>query len=137
MAGWTNYLEAKILDHLFGGSTFSQPADLWIGLSTSDPSDDAGTGFTEPSGNGYARVQIPNQSGDGNWNAASGGSKTNASSFSFNEATGSWGTIVAFGIFDQSTSGNLLLWGELTVDKTISSGNILRFPAGDLSLTLD
>jgi hypothetical protein len=40
-----------------------------------------------------------------------------------------------FGIFDASSSGNLLIHGAFTAAKTIASGDILKIPAGDLDIT--
>jgi hypothetical protein len=54
----------------------------------------------------------------------------------FTAATASWGTIVAVGVFDASTAGNLLAWADLTVNKTIDTGDIFRIPTGDLDITL-
>ena len=47
-----------------------------------------------------------------------------------------WGTVVAFGIHDAATTGNLLVWGPLTVNKTINNGDPApKFTAGSLSIT--
>ncbi|MGB2469903.1 MAG: phage tail fiber protein, partial [Flavobacteriales bacterium] len=42
------------------------------------------------------------------------------------QATGAWGTITHFGIFDASSSGNLLYHGALTASKTIATGDVLK-----------
>ena len=39
MAGFTDYLEDKVLDHVFGGSAYSAPGTLYVGLFTAAPSD--------------------------------------------------------------------------------------------------
>lgn len=46
---------------------------------------------------------------------------TNAAAITFAAATGSWGNVVAFGLYDASTSGNLLAWDYL--------GNFAWLPA--------
>jgi hypothetical protein len=38
---------------------------------------------------------------------------TNSSAITFPAATASWGTVVSFGLYDASTSGNLMLWDWL------------------------
>ena len=53
----------------------------------------------------------------------------------FPAATGSWGSISHFGIWDASSAGNMLLHGAFTSTKTISTGDILRITAGDLDIT--
>src|SRR5690606_1282100 len=103
------------------------------GLSTTAPTQ-AGGNFKEPSGNGYARVAVTNNST--NWPAASNGAKSNANAITFPQATGSWGTVTHFGIFDAATSGNLLAWGELSQSKAISAGDTPYFAAGSLTLNL-
>jgi hypothetical protein len=40
------------------------------------------------------------------------------------------------GIFDASSSGNLLAYANLTASKTVSSGDVFRFDAGDIDITL-
>jgi len=103
-----------------------------VGLSTADPGDD-GSGLAEPSGNGYARVSTTSS----DWGAASGGSKSNTSDISFPTATGSWGTITHVCLFDASTGGNLIWSGALSSSQAISTNQIARFSAGDLTLSLD
>jgi hypothetical protein len=39
-------------------------------------------------------------------------------------------------LFDASTAGNMLAFADLTTNKAIDTGDILRIPAGDLDITL-
>lgn len=132
MGSFADYLENELLDHVFGGADYSRPATLYFAAFTTAPTD-AGGG-TEVSGGNYARQAVTNNST--NFPAASSGSKTNANDIEFAEATGSWGTVVAVGIFDAASSGNLLAWDDFT-GVAISSGDTLRIKAGDLTITLD
>jgi hypothetical protein len=101
---------------------------MYVGLYTAAPTD-AGGG-TEVSGGSYARVSVSfSVSGTGTL-------CTNSAAVEFTAATASWGTIVAVGVFDASTAGNLLAWADLTVNKTIDTGDIFRIPTGDLDITL-
>ena len=131
MGSFSDYWENEILDHLFGKGSYTPPT-IYVGLSTADPGDD-GTGLSEPSGNGYARVATS----AADWNSASGGSLDNADAIDFAEATGDWGTITHFGLFDAATGGNVLAHGALTLSKTISNGDTARFATGDLDVSLD
>lgn len=135
---FSDYLEDKILDHVFGGTAYTAPATLYVGLFTSTASDSAAG--TEVSGNGYARQTAAF--------TVSGTSPTTAASsanIEFPEATGSWGTITYAGIFDASTAGNMLAYAELTdpadfttsLPKAVDTGDILRINAGNLKVTLD
>jgi len=103
-----------------------------VALSTADPTDD-GSGFAEPSGNGYARVQTSAS----DWNAASGGSLDNADDVNFEQATGNWGTITHFALFDAATGGNMLAYGSLSQPKTIGASDTAQFEAGDMDISLD
>jgi hypothetical protein len=129
MAGsFSDYLEDKLLKHAFTNTTYTPAATMYVGLYTAAPTD-AGGG-TEVSGGSYARVSVAF--------TVSGTSTlcTNSAAVEFTAATASWGTIVAVGVFDASTAGNLLAWADLTVNKTIDTGDIFRIPTGDLDITL-
>ena len=129
MAGsFSDYLEDKLLKHAFTNTTYTPAATMYVGLYTAAPTD-AGGG-TQVSGGSYARVSVSfSVSGTGTL-------CTNSAAVEFTAATASWGTIVAVGVFDASTAGNLLAWADLTVNKTIDTGDIFRIPTGDLDITL-
>ncbi|HCO92985.1 MAG TPA: hypothetical protein DIU00_03390 [Phycisphaerales bacterium] len=131
MGGFSDYWENKILDHIFGKGSYTPPV-IYVALSTADPTDD-GSGFAEPSGNAYARVQTSAS----DWNAASGGSLDNAGDITFGQATGSWGTITHFALFDAVTGGNMLAHGALSQPKAIGGSDTAKFEAGDLDISLD
>lgn len=138
MGSFAEYLEKKILDEVFGGTAFSAPGTLYIGLSTTTITN-AGGNITEPSGNGYARKAVTNDTN--NWNTAitesNKGKKTNKVAFEFAQATGSWGTITDWFIADASSGGNILAWGALGTSKSVTSGDIFRLAADAIVLTLD
>lgn len=131
MGSFTDYWENEILDHIFGKGSYAPPT-IYVGLSMADPLDDA-SGLAEPSGNGYARAQTSAS----DWNAASGGSIDNANDITLAQATGSWGTITHFALFDAATGGNMLAHGDLSQSKAIDSSDTARFEAGDLDMSLD
>ena len=126
MSSFSDYLENKVLSHVFGGAAYTAPATLYLALYTVAPTD-AGGG-TEVSGGSYVRQSCAF--------TVSGNLATNTSAVEWPTATGSWGTVVAVGVFDASTSGNLMAYGTLTASKTISTGDVFRIPAGDLDITL-
>ncbi|MEB2351860.1 MAG: hypothetical protein OZ924_10645 [Burkholderiaceae bacterium] len=129
----SDYLEGKMLDHILGGGDYVRPATVHLALYTAAPTD-AGGG-TEVSGGSYARAAVTNNAT--NWPAASAGSKSNGTAISFPAATASWGTVVAVGIFDAPSGGNLLYWADLTTPKAIGAGDTARFPAGSIMVTED
>lgn len=132
---FTNYLEAKLLDHVFGGATmdYTAPVTHYLGLAVSVAED--GTITSEPSGSNYARVSVTNNGT--NWPAATAGSKASGAVFTFPEASGSWGTLEVFFIADDPTAGNVLAYGDLTVHKTIGDGDQPKFNSGNITITLD
>jgi len=131
MGSFSDHWENEILDHLFGKGAYTPPT-IYVGLSTADPGDD-GTGLAEPSGGSYARVATAAV----DWNTASGGILDNANAIEFPEATGSWGMLTHFALFDALTGGNLLAHGTLAQSKTIESGDTGRIAAGALDVSLD
>ena len=131
MGSFADYWENEILDHLFGKGAYSPPT-IYVGLSTADPGDDE-AGLAEPSGGSYARKATTGT----DWNAASGGSLDNATAIEFAAATGDWGTVTHFALFDALSGGNMLAHGSLTLSKTITSGDTVRFVIGDLDISLD
>lgn len=129
----SDYLENEWLDHVLGNSAWSAPGTVYISLFTVTPTD-AGGG-TEVTGGSYARVTVTNNLT--NWPAASGGAKANGTAISFPQCTVNWGTVVAFGIHDAATVGNLLYWGAISPTKAINVGDTASFAVGDLDITED
>ena len=136
MAGsFSDYLEAKVLDHVFGATSYSAPGTLYIALFTAAPSDSGGG--TEVTGGSYARVSVTNYTTNfPNASGTSPTSKANGTTITFPTATANWGTVVAFGIFDASSSGNLIAWADLTSNKTIGSGDTASLAVSSLAITL-
>jgi hypothetical protein len=130
MAGFTNFSEDLVLDWLLTNGSATRPTAWYVALYTVAPGE-AGGG-TEVSGGSYARTAVTfTVSGTAPTTAS------NSAAVEFPTATGSWGTIVAAGIFDASTSGNLLAFANLTTSKTVDSGDVLRFNTGEIDVTLD
>jgi len=129
----SDYLESKILDHMTGKTQFTFPTSRWVGLFTTAPTD-AGGGV-EVSGGSYARLEFNGATGRA-FTAASGGAAENSAAWEFATASADWGTIVAFGIFDALSGGNMEWWGDITPNKLVSSGDTARFASGALDLSV-
>lgn len=133
MAGsFSDYLENKLLDHTLNATAFTSPTTLYVALYTVAPSDSGGG--TEVSGGSYARVSVT--ANTTNFPAASGGAVANGTVVTFPTATANWGTVVAFGILDASSGGNLLVWADLAANKAVDDGDTASFAVGDLDITL-
>jgi hypothetical protein len=136
MAAWSDYAEKAIIDHVFRGAPFSAPSSLFFGLFTTSPTD-AGGG-TEVSGGAYERAELA--CSETNWaDPGTSGVTTNQIAVTFPQPSGaSWGTVVAVGLFDAATGGNLIAWGAVSPSKTIADGDAApQFAAGDFQFQID
>jgi|TARA_B100001093_G_scaffold508910_2_gene571992 hypothetical protein len=129
MAGFSDYLEDKVLKHVFGGSAYTAPGTLYVALYTVAPTDTGGG--TEVSGGGYTRKTAAFTVSGTNPTQAS-----NTAAIEYPTATANYGTVVAVGVLDASSSGNLMAYANLTSSKVVSTGDVFRFNAGDLDITL-
>lgn len=127
MAAFSNYLEDALINGTLRATSYTAPTTVYVGLFTSDPTD-AGSG-TEVSGNAYARQSAT-------FAAPSNGASSTSADVQFPQATGTWGTVGWFGIFDALTTGNLMYHGALTVSKTIETGDVFKIASGNLTVTL-
>lgn len=130
MGNISDYLANALLNHIFGKGTYTPPANIYVELSTTAPTDSGGN-VTPPSGGGYARKQTA----PSDWNMAAGRIIDNANAIEFAEASGSWGTISYFTLWDAAEAGNFLGWGALATSKAVDSGDTARFAAGDLNVS--
>jgi hypothetical protein len=129
MAALSDYLEKLLLDWAMTGGAATRPTAWHLALYSAAPSD-AGGG-TELTGNGYAREAIAFAA------ATSGaGTTSNTAEITFEADGGAWSEVTHVGIFDASTSGNLLWHGSITAPRTLADGDKLVFAVGDVELTL-
>ena len=128
MSAMSDYLEIKFLEHFTGTASTSSPSAVYLGLSTASLNDD--NSGTELTGNNYSRKAIT-------FASASSGSIASNSAVEFDSATGSWGTVSHWGIWDASSSGNLLFHGAFTASKSIATGDILKVASGSLTISAD
>ncbi len=132
MGSFGNFFELVCLDLLFAATTY-------IGLKTADPTDDnsGGTEPTIPTG-GYVRIEsIP-----ADWEAAAAGAIQNNAIQEFVESTAAWSSgatpLTHFIIMDAASGGNMLAHGSLTTPRIVNAaGILLRFPVGEIDVTLD
>lgn len=129
MSALSDHAENLILNFLMTSGTATRPTAWYVALYTVAPSDSGGG--TEVSGNGYSRQTVA-------WDTATGtgGTTDNTGAVSFTASGGNFGTIVAIGIHDASSGGNLLWHGALSTNKTVNDGDTLEFAAGAIDLTI-
>lgn len=126
MSAMSNYLENEILDHILGTGSYTMPT-VYLALFTAVTDGEAGT-VTEVSGSGYSRQLCA-------FGAASGGVASNSALEQFTAAGGNWGTITHWGLYDASTTGNLLIYGALDTSRVINDGDTLSFAIGAIDIT--
>ena len=126
---FSNSLENIVLDCCFG-KIWYPPHELVVGLSRANPQDDE-SGLDEPSVvDGYARVlTVPDD-----WFNTYQGMVHNQNSFDFPTATGDWGQIKYFVLFDTL---QMIIYGELDPFVSVSVGQKPRFNITRIQVTLD
>ena len=127
MAAMSDYLERKLLDHTLGTAAYTHPSQVHLALHTADPTDAAGG--AECSGRSYARQPI-----DFNAAAGTGGAVTNSTEENFADMPAC--TVTHIGIWDASSSGNLLYHGIVSSSKAVADGDTISLAAGQLTVTL-
>ena len=125
----SNSFETSTLTWLLttGSPSPARPTAWYLALYTVAPTDTGGG--TEVSGTAYVRKAATF--------TVSGNTASNNAAVEWPTAGGSWGTVVAVGVFDALSGGNLIAYGALTTNKTIDTGDVFRIPSGDLDITLD
>ena len=135
MSAMSNYLEEKLIDHIFRGTSYTAPTTVKVGLVKKFVAADleAGTLTEEMSGNTYAAQSVGPGSSD--WDAIAGGNgaTANTARIEFPQATADWGHIS--GVYISDESNNVLLYGQLTTTRFVRDGDQFVFAAGDLDIT--
>jgi hypothetical protein len=126
----STYLSNKLLDLPVGAVAFTAPATLYFALYTVAPG--AGGGGTEVSGGNYSRAAVTNNTT--NFPAATSASKTNANAITWATASASWGVVVAVGVLDAASAGNLLYFATIS-SKTVDANDTVSIPASNFTLT--
>lgn len=114
MAALSDHSENLLLNYLMTTGSVTRPTNWYLGLFTSAPND-AGGG-TEVSTGGYSRQSMA-------FSTSSSGTTSNTGAISFTASGANFGTVTHVGIFDASSSGNLLWHGAMTASKTVEDGD--------------
>lgn len=140
MSAFSNYLENAIINWAFGNTAMpTQLATVYVSLHTADPSE---TGASEVTGGNYARVAVA----AAGWtkNPSNPASATNAAEISFpTSGTVTWSAtagsgVTHVGIWDSAIGGsnNFLFGGALTTAKIVNVGDVFKFTANNLTITV-
>ncbi len=130
MGSLADYAENAFLDDVLGGTSMALPS-VYLGIGTGNT--DAGI-TTEVSGTAYARVAVAGAA----WNAAAARSIDNNATITFPTAgAGGWGTPDSWGVYDASSGGNQLFYGDITTPKLISDGQTPSFAATTINCSVN
>lgn len=119
--------ETHVLNYLFTAGSVTRPTAWYVGLQTSSNTD--GTAGVEVSGGSYARQAVAL--------TVSGNLATNGVTITWPVATGDWGTVTSAAVYDAVTGGNQIVHSDLTVSKTVNTGDVFQIPAGLLDINLN
>ncbi len=132
MSAYPLSMQRAILDHVFAGVSWSQPASIYVAACVNAVFHGTEVaGVIEHSGGGYSRVQHTN------WSVGvqEGG---NVGNIDFPTATADWpDDILSIALFDASSGGNLLAAVPLESAVTINSGDVLRIGTSSISFRMD
>jgi hypothetical protein len=127
MSSKTNTFEDMVINHFLRG--VSQPAtSAYVALMTVAPTES--TNGTEATGTSYARIAA-------GFSAPSSGSTSNAALLDWGVVgAGGWGTIVAVGIYDALSGGNLIGYKTIT-SRVTNAGDEVKINAAALTWAED
>ena len=122
------------LNYVMNQAFIHNSSSFYIGLSSSNPMKD-GTNCNEPSGNGYARVNVTG------FTLVSDGVISNRDTLSFPITTGTWfpsnNKAAYWCLFDGASAGaRLISSGALSTPRTIESDVVVTIPSGALRISL-
>jgi hypothetical protein len=137
MSAFSNYLETQIVNWI-NGSAFAASATLsggtWVQLYTQDPTE-AGSS----TGAIYARFNVPL----GGWTVGTNGSTppattiTNTAQILITSNASPAATVTHVAVFNASTGGDMLFYGQLGSSKSVALGDEVRFNATQLTLAVN
>lgn len=123
----TNSLANQIANATIRNTSYTSPASVYASLYSVAPT--ANTAGTELTGNGYSRQLTT-------FSAPSAGAAASNVAVTFGAATGNnWPTVVAVGIVDASTSGNLMYFNTIS-GRNIKIGDSLVFDSGNIIISI-
>lgn len=123
----TNYFEKNFLNTM-KNITFAAPSKVYIGLYLSSPGESGNEGV-EVNYSGYARQEITFTEPA---KMLGGVGIKNSEDIQFNTADKEVGTATYIGISDSKIGGNMLVYGKITEDLSISTGEAPMLLAGEV-----
>jgi len=124
----STYLATEFAKYAYTGTAIAtQPTNRYVALHTADP---GGTGTSEVSGSSYTRSSAVTLTRTVNV------AKNSSAAVTFPTVTGSAYTVTHVSLWDASSTGNMLSYGELAVPKTLDVGDALSFAIDELEFEM-
>jgi hypothetical protein len=122
----TDYLQNAVANATLRNTAYSSPANVYASLYSVAPTES--TVGTEIVGNGYSRQSVT-------FSAPSLGSASSNVAVTFTCSGNNWPVVVAFGVTDASTSGNILYYSGIS-GRTVQVGDSVVFASGDITIQI-
>jgi len=150
----SDYLELTLINHIFRGTSFTQPTNIFIALCSGVPVD-ANTGASTVGGSqgiaatipdlmphasggtagGYERIAAGRSNSDWDAPTSAGGDTENTGTITFATAASNWGHVSGIALCDDKWGGNVLMYGALDAVRVVNSGDVFKFNAGAIDIT--
>lgn len=136
-SGLSDFSAKKLVDHILGKTSWTMPATPYLALVTVTPTEtDTGSSITEATYTGYARLAWAGS----NWatataDATHGVVATGADAI-FGACTAGTSTLTYAVLVDASSAGNVLVYGALSPNLSISNNITPKIPSGSLTVTI-
>jgi hypothetical protein len=124
MAGFSNYVEDKVMDCLFNATTFTGITDVYVKLHTGDPGD---AGTSNAAGETTRKIAT--------FGASSGGAVSNDAALTWTNVSTSE-DYTHFSLWDNVSAGNCLGTGTITAN-AVTAGDTFTIAIGDLDYSVD
>lgn len=117
---FSDYMKPLIVNHMLGVSSYTMPSSVYLAVI-----DDSGDEFT---GGGYARSETA-------FDPAASKEIANADEEDYGTASGDLGTAEEWRLYDASSSGNVLVFGEWDSPAEVLNGDGYKVAEGGLTIT--
>ena len=122
----THYLANNLANAVLRNQSYSSPANVYATLYSVAPT--VSTAGTEIVGNGYSRQLTT-------FTTPAAGATSSNVSLNFTCSGNNWPTVVAFGVTDAATSGNILFFQNIS-PRNIKVSDTLVIDSGDVTITI-
>lgn len=127
MSSISDYLEARIINFWLRGTDYTPPAAVYLALFTQVSTDDDTA--TEVAGGSYARQEVTFSDP-----ATGTGLTTNETVMTFSALPAC--TVIAGGVYDAATGGNLLIHGNFSAPRIVSAGRDFVVGIGEATFVI-